>query len=126
MSHRERLRRRLTEGGDNRSRPTTPLFAGAPPSIKLRIEELVLHGFQPTDRYGIGDALQNELTRMLTEQGMPPAMADSSQVARLDGGAFSMQPGERPSRVGSQAARAVYRGFEQIGMGNSISRFERP
>ena len=47
--------------------------------IELHIEELVLHGFAPADRYRIGDTVQRELTRLLAEQGMPASLI---QVAR--------------------------------------------
>ncbi|HEY2990874.1 MAG TPA: hypothetical protein VGL11_24395 [Candidatus Binatia bacterium] len=114
MSHRERLRRRSKEGRENSARSSRAPFLESRPSIEIRIEELALNGFQPADRYRIGAALENELTRMLTEQGMPQAIADSIELTRLDAGEFLTTPGEPPSMVGNQVARAVYRGLEQI------------
>ena len=37
-------------------------------NLNLHIEELVLHGFAPGDRYRIGEAVQQELTRLFAEQ----------------------------------------------------------
>ena len=34
--------------------------------IRLRIDQLVLHGFDPRDRHAIGDAVRDELTRLLS------------------------------------------------------------
>ena len=41
-----------------------------PREIEAQIEELVLHGFPPSERYRIADAMQAELARLLTEQGL--------------------------------------------------------
>jgi len=87
--------------------PPTP----AQPSIDLHIEELALHGFSPGDRYRIGDAVERELARLLAEQGVPPSLAQGFEVARMDGGAFEVQPQARPETIGAQVAQAVYRGL---------------
>lgn len=42
----------------------------SPQSVNLHIEELVLHGFAPHDRHRIGDAVERELLRLLTERGV--------------------------------------------------------
>lgn len=80
-------------------------------SIELHIEELVLHGFAPGDRYRIGEAVKDELVRLLTEQGVPRTLASDGEVARLDGGAFEVKPGSGAEAIGVQVARAVYGGF---------------
>ena len=43
--------------------------------IRIRIGQLVLHGFDPRDRHAIGDAVRAELTR-LVEAGAAPPPAD--------------------------------------------------
>ena len=42
--------------------------------IDLHIDKLVLYGFSPGDRYRIGDSVETELVRLLTEQGIPPTL----------------------------------------------------
>jgi len=69
--------------------------------IELNIEELVLHGFAPGDRYGIGD------------RGVPQSLAQGGEVASVDGGAFEVAPGSKTEVVGAQVARAVYGGLRQ-------------
>jgi hypothetical protein len=76
-------------------------------NIELHIEELLLQGFDPRDREAIGRAVQLELTRLLTEHGMPQALAQGVIVPRLDGGALSLQ-NTRSEVVGTQVAQSVY------------------
>ncbi|NJP09668.1 MAG: hypothetical protein HC866_09420 [Leptolyngbyaceae cyanobacterium RU_5_1] len=82
-----------------------------PTTLELNIEELVLHGFSPGDRDPIGAAIQQELTRLLTEHGIPPTLAQAGTIGRLDGGAFEIQAGTPPRVIGSQIAQAIYGGL---------------
>jgi hypothetical protein len=84
-----------------------------PHSIEVHIEELVLHGFAPGDRYRIGDAVERGLARLFAEQGVPPSLAQESELAKLDAGAFKIAPGSGGEAVGAQVARKVYGGFSQ-------------
>ncbi len=80
-------------------------------NIEVNIEELVLHGFAPGDRYRIGEAVERELAQLFTEQGAPPSLTRGGEIERLDGGAFEIAPGSKAEAVGAQVARAVYRGI---------------
>jgi hypothetical protein len=84
--------------------------SGVQPSTVVYIEELVLHGVTPSDRYRIGNAVQRELARLFVEQGAPDWLSQSGEVERLDGGAFKMRPGSRPEEIGAQIAHAIYGG----------------
>src|SRR5262249_30175456 len=79
-----------------------------PSSIELHVDELILHGFAPHDRAIIAAAVERELGRILAERGAPPRWAQGADVARLDGGSFSMAPGAGADAVGAQVARAIY------------------
>jgi hypothetical protein len=81
------------------------------PNVELRIEELVLFGYVPGDRYRIGDALQGELARLFAEQGVPSSLDPGGEVARLNGGAFGVKPGSSAEAIGAQVAQAVYGGL---------------
>lgn len=76
--------------------------------VELHLEELVLHGFSPGDRYRIGEAVERELTRLFIEQGVPPSLAQGGEVAHLDGGMFKVAPGSKAEAIGAQIAQAVY------------------
>jgi hypothetical protein len=81
--------------------------------IELHIEELILHGFAPGERDGIGVAIQHELARLLGEQGAPPAMTGGGAIDTLDGGTFQMALGAGAAVVGAQVAHNVYQGFSR-------------
>jgi len=77
-------------------------------NVELHIEELVLHGFAPGDRYRIGAAVERELAHLFSDAGVPPSLMQSIDVARLDGGAFQVAPGAKTETIGAQVAQAVY------------------
>jgi hypothetical protein len=84
-----------------------------PANIELHIEELVLHGFAPGDRYGIGEAVERELQRLFAEQGALPRLAQDGEVAHLDGGAFEVARGARAETIGAQIAQTLHGGLSQ-------------
>ena len=76
--------------------------------LRLHIEELVLHSFDPHDRYAIADAFQQELSRLLTEQY---AHSRISSAGRVDAGAFHVEQHTKPNSIGNQIAGVVHRGL---------------
>ena len=82
-----------------------------PINLELHIEELVLRGFAPGDRYRIGNAVEHELSRLFAEEGTPPSLIQSSEMARLESGEFEVKPGSRTETIGVQVARTLYRGM---------------
>jgi len=82
-----------------------------PPDLELHIEELVLHGFAPEDRDRLGEALRQELTRLLAERGVPPSFTQRREVERLNAGVFAAAPGATPQVLGHQVARAIHGGL---------------
>lgn len=81
-----------------------------PHSVELHIEELVLHGFDPANQYAIREAVERELTRLLTEQGSPMITQDF-EVAHVNGGTINMKAGFSSEATGLQLARAIYGGL---------------
>jgi len=81
--------------------------------IEVDIEELVLHGFAPGDRHRIAEAVEQELSRLLADRGVPESLERGGEVASVDGGAFEVAPGSRAEVVGAQVARAVYGGLRR-------------
>lgn len=82
-------------------------------NIELHIEELVLHGFELKDRYTLGEAVQRELMRILTEQGIHPSVGQNYRVARIDAGAYEVKQGSKMDAIGTQVAQKVYGGLKQ-------------
>ena len=83
-----------------------------PMNVELHIEELVLHGFAPGDRYRIGEAVELELQRLLAEQGAPNLFNGNVELARIDAGAFDVKPDAKSELIGAQVAQAVYEGMK--------------
>jgi hypothetical protein len=82
-------------------------------SIELHIEQLVLHGFAPGDRYTFSNALEDELARMFAQQGVPRSLFGPAELEQISGRDFRIARGATPRRIGTQAAQAVYRGFNR-------------
>jgi hypothetical protein len=84
-----------------------------PKSVELHIEELVLHGFEPRDRHRIAEALQQELTRLFTDGGVPASFGEHREISRVDAGAFNVEPAESVERTGIQIGEAIYGGLRE-------------
>jgi hypothetical protein len=111
MNQRQRMRSRfgieaadstqVKNSGDKQSRL----------SIDLRIDRLVLAGIPAGERFRIADAMNRELTRILSEQGFPFASHDSTVREHLDGGDISLERNGSSETLGNLVAQAVYRGI---------------
>jgi len=82
-----------------------------PVSVELHVEELVLHGFQPGDGLGIGDAVQQELSRMMTHQGLPWSSGQPVSIEYVDAGSFVVAHGQKAGSIGVQLAQNLHRGI---------------
>ncbi len=77
-------------------------------NINLHIERLVLDGFAYTAGEGeaLGAALQAELVRILTQDGLGQ-VTGSAQFPRVDGGAVSAATGVPVRQFGQQLAQPL-------------------
>jgi Domain of unknown function (DUF4157) len=80
-----------------------------PRDIEVRIEELVLRGFPPSERYRIADAMQAELARLLTEQGL--SVTNDAALEQLSADAIRLNPNAHGEMMGAQIARTVLDGL---------------
>lgn len=83
----------------------------SPDAMEIDIEELVLHGFAPVDRYRLADAVERELARLFTNQGVPPSLAQGREIAHLNGGRFEVAAGSNAEGIGVQIAQALFGGL---------------
>lgn len=87
------------------------------PTLALRIEELVLHGFARIDRHRVASAIERELARLLREPTAHDplrwrgAMEGEAAAHRLDAGSFIVPHDATPDAIGAQVAQAIYRGM---------------
>ncbi|MEM1251928.1 MAG: hypothetical protein AAGI69_05805 [Cyanobacteria bacterium P01_H01_bin.21] len=82
-----------------------------PYALNLHIDQLTLHGFSAVDRDRIGAAMKAELSRLLTEQGIPSQLKQGDVINQLDGGTFEITARMPPRMIGARLARAIYRGL---------------
>lgn len=79
-------------------------------SIEVQIERIVLRGFQPADRQRMGLAIERELIRLFSENGLPPWITKNEELLLHHNGSFEMPPGSKAETTGTQIARRVYEG----------------
>jgi hypothetical protein len=122
MNQRQRMRSRL--GFDARESTATKDFGNKDSrrTIDLRIDRLVLAGLPAGERFRIAEAMNQELTRILSEQGLPSILRDSTDHDRLDAGSISLERGASGETMGSLIARAVYRGIDNTGSNAAPAR----
>lgn len=84
------------------------------PKVEIHIEELILRGLPPGSGQGLAEQIQEELGRLIAEQGLPPGMANAQGALHLPGGSFQVSPrGRAAGSIGSQVARSLHRGWSE-------------
>lgn len=76
--------------------------------IELHIEELILRDLPFALRHQVAAAIEQELTRLLNEQGLPPSLKQGAIIPSLDIGPVRLGENTRADALGSQIARNVY------------------
>jgi hypothetical protein len=79
--------------------------------VEIEIEELSLHGFAPADRFRIANAIELELTRLMTERRMERPAGSRTRMAKLDAGSIRVAPHTNVEGIARQAARAIHGGL---------------
>ena len=82
-----------------------------PPRIRVHIEEIVLHGFEPGDRRGIADALQARLAELLAEAPLTAQRITNITFERADAGTIRIPEGAAAAAVGEGLAAALHGGM---------------
>ena len=81
-------------------------------NVKLHIERLVLDGVAASGQPQLLQAaVQAELTRLLTEGGIAPALAGGTALPRIALPGIAAGPGDSPAALGTRIAGAVYGGI---------------
>jgi hypothetical protein len=77
-------------------------------NFEVTIDELVLTGLAPGDRFHIADAVERELARLLVEKGIPGLGGNSVAMEGLDAGKFKVAGDARAAGIGRQAAQLLH------------------
>ena len=83
------------------------------PDLDLHIEELILRGLPAGTREGLGEAIREELQRLIAEHGMPAALNGNGGPIHLPGGSFQVDPRSKTGSAGAQVARALHRSWTE-------------
>jgi hypothetical protein len=95
-----------------------------PALYELRIDELVLDGFSPGERYAIAAAFERELTRLLSFAAAPFAAPGARGLSAdsVDAGILTIDEDAPPAALGVAAARAVNRRLASLNAGAASDR----
>jgi hypothetical protein len=76
-------------------------------NIELQIEELILHDLPYDQRHRVAAAIEQELTRLLGERGLPAGFSEG--MPPIDVGTVYISPHRTAETVGLQVANWIYR-----------------
>ena len=77
-------------------------------AIDLHIDELILRDVPYAQRQRIAAAIEQELTRLLTERGVPPSLARGGFVPRIKLDDVQVAAGAKPAAIGNRIAQNIY------------------
>jgi hypothetical protein len=82
-------------------------------NIHLHIERLVLDGLNigPGQGSQVKAAVEAELSRLLTEGGLAPALQVNGAMQNVRANSIQTSGNTNPSRLGQEISRAVYGGI---------------
>ena len=82
-------------------------------NINVNIERLVLEGVSvpPSQRPLLQAAVEAELVRLLTAEGLGAGLRSGGVVPRVPGGTIQLSSESNPTQLGQQIAQAVYGGI---------------
>jgi hypothetical protein len=75
-------------------------------NLELNIEKLILPDLPPRQRARVAAAIEQELTRLWTEQGLPPGVTGDSLA--LNAASVQVAAGMTPDAMGVQVAQSIY------------------
>jgi hypothetical protein len=84
-------------------------------NVHLHIERLVLDaGVVPAQQRGqVKAAVEQELSRLLSQDGLPPGLEVARAVRSVAALPIELQRNRQPRDVGAQIARSVYQGISR-------------
>lgn len=80
-------------------------------TIDVHIDRIVLHGFSSANRHEIAMAVEQELTRLFREQGIPSSLMQGGKRPHAQGSRISLGKREKGWSTGMKIAGSVYQAF---------------
>ena len=79
--------------------------------IELRIGTIVCDGFDPVDRHAFGRAVERNLTRLLSERGVPAGLSQNRDIRAIVAPEIEVPVAATPDAIAQELARAIYDGL---------------
>jgi hypothetical protein len=81
-------------------------------NINLQIERLILEGvdLSPRQRRQLQAAVEAELSRLLSENGLPPSLQNGGTIPKLPA-SLNVTQNSNPTQMGEQIAQSIYGGL---------------
>ena len=79
--------------------------------IELRIDAIVCDGFDPVDRHAFGRAVERNLTRLLSERGVPAGLSQNRDIRAIVAPEIALPAAATPDAIAQELARAIYDGL---------------
>jgi 2-hydroxychromene-2-carboxylate isomerase len=77
-------------------------------TIEFHIEELLLRDVPYEQRNRIATAVETELTRLVTEHGLPPEFATGGMIPHMSLEHIMIAAQTKPGIIGTQIAQQIY------------------
>lgn len=84
-------------------------------NINLHIDRLILDGLPipHSQRPLLQAAVEAELTRLLTTEGLSPHLINGGAIPQISASDLQLNPNSNPTQLGQQIAQSVYGGIGQ-------------
>jgi hypothetical protein len=83
-------------------------------NIEINIEELVLEGFAPFDKFNVANALERELIRLMNVHGIPTSLTKDNTVSLINAGTFRINQTAGSDSLCGQIANSIYAGLNRL------------
>ncbi|HTN47547.1 MAG TPA: hypothetical protein VL098_14445 [Flavipsychrobacter sp.] len=77
-------------------------------TIELYIDQIVLHGMEGRNRFEIGNAIEEELSRLLSQGNLPATFRSGGGIDILNGSSFQYNNSSRSNLVGEHIAGSIF------------------
>jgi len=81
--------------------------------MELHIQEIVLHGFPRMDYHQVREALQQQLTMLLTQKGLGSSFCGGDRLPYLEGGQFFVPANAGVGDMANRMAGTIYDSLSQ-------------
>jgi hypothetical protein len=83
-----------------------------PQDIEIYIDRIVLEGFDHLNARELNLAIQQHLTALMTEQGLPQGVTGIGEINKLNGGQIRLAPNPTSGNIGKSIAGGIYQGIK--------------